>query len=147
MNEPKAQTGTHGKNDGQLLYVVDDEPMVLELTSVILQPLGYRIKTFRSPEAALRAFEVAESKPALIITDYAMGKMTGLELAAACRRIRPNQKVLLISGSVGPEVCQDAVTKPDRFLAKPYQSKQLIHEVASMLAGQQFQGSECGEQG
>ena len=145
MNEPKAQTGTHGKNDGQLLYVVDDEPMVLELASVILEPLGYTVKTFKSSEAALREFTVAESKPALIITDYAMDRMTGLELAAACRRIQPEQKVLLVSGTVGPGDCRGAAVKPDRFLAKPYQSKQLIDEVTSILTGQRFQDSERGE--
>jgi len=63
-----------------------------------------------------------------------MHTMTGLELAAACRRIRPQQKVLLLSGTVGPELLRDAPVKPDRFLAKPYQSKQLLDTVASALA-------------
>ena len=64
MNEPKAETGTHGKNDGQLLYVVDDEPMVLELASVILATTRLSIETFRSPEAALaRLRSPSQSRP------------------------------------------------------------------------------------
>jgi CheY-like chemotaxis protein len=115
--------------------VVDDEPMLLELGSAILKPLGYRVETFRSPETALRAFERAEPGPALVVTDYAMHSLTGLELASACRRIRPKQKILLVSGTVGPDILRDAPVKPDRFLAKPYQPKQLIEAVEAMLTG------------
>jgi CheY-like chemotaxis protein len=135
MNEPKAESGGRGKRGGPLIYLVDDEPMLLELASVILAPLGYTVKTYSSPEAALHAFEVAEPKPALIITDYAMHTMTGLELAAACRRIQPKQKVLLVSGTVGPDVCHGAAVIPDRYLPKPYQSKELIDAVEAVLAG------------
>lgn len=131
MNELKA---TSPSRRGQsLIYVVDDEPSLLELTSIILEPCGYTVQTFRVPESALRAFETAEPQPALVITDFAMQNMNGLELAAACRQIRPEQKVLLLSGTVGSEVLQNAPVKPDGFLAKPYQAKQLIDTVASML--------------
>jgi CheY-like chemotaxis protein len=135
MNEPKAESAGRGKGGDPLIYLVDDEPMLLELASVILEPLGYTVESYSSPESALSAFEAAEPKPALIVTDYAMHKMTGLQLAAACRQIRPKQKVLLVSGTVGPEVCHGAAVIPDRFLAKPYQSKQLIDAVESILAG------------
>ena len=57
MNEPKANSVESGQRDGVLIYVVDDEPMLLELASVILEPLGYTIETFRSPESALQAFQ------------------------------------------------------------------------------------------
>ena len=134
MNEPKPDSPARDKSGEALIYVVDDEPMLLELASVILEPLGYTIETFRAPESAVKAFTAAEPQPALIITDYAMHTMTGLELAEACRRIQPKQKVLLLSGTVGPEIFHNAPVKPDRFLAKPYQAKQLIDMVRLMLA-------------
>ena len=117
-----------------LIYIVDDEPMLLELASVILEPLGYTIETFRDPESALRAFRAANPPPRLIITDYAMHTMNGLELAEACRQVRPEQKVLLVSGTVGQDIYRNAPVKPDRFLAKPYQSKQLVEAVETILA-------------
>lgn len=135
MNKPKAESGGRGKGAGRLIYLVDDEPMLLELASVILAPLDYAIETYNSAEAASHAFEIAKPKPALIITDYAMHRMNGLELAEACRRIRPNQKVLLVSGTVGPEICEGARVLPDRFLAKPYEAKDLIDAVEAVLAG------------
>ncbi len=133
MNEPKSKTPGHGQRAEILVYVVDDEPLLLELASVILEPAGYTVETFRSPDSALRSFEAAEPKPALIITDYTMKAMSGLELAAACRRLRPEQKVLLLSGTVGPEALQNVSVEPDRFLAKPYQAEQLIDVVKSMV--------------
>jgi CheY-like chemotaxis protein len=133
MYEPKAKTLGSGRSGGVLIYVVDDEPMLLELAAVILEPLGYTIQTFRAPETALRAFKAADPPPALIITDYAMHAMTGLDLAEACRQIQPRQKVLLVSGTVGPDILCGASVKPDRFLAKPYQAKQLIDMVKAVL--------------
>jgi two-component system, cell cycle sensor histidine kinase and response regulator CckA len=134
------ETNTHmtnkadsAKDGGAEIYVVDDEPMLLELASVILEPLGYRIRTFRSAEVAIDEFKSARPQPALIITDYAMHTMNGLELIEACRRIRPGQKTLLVSGTVGPDIFQDTPIRPDRFLAKPYQAKQLVDAVKSIL--------------
>jgi CheY-like chemotaxis protein len=135
MNEPKAKSVVAGPHDGALIYVVDDEPMLLELASVILEPLGYTLETFRSPEAAIEAFKAAAPPPDLIVTDYAMHTMNGLDLVEACRRIRPRQKALLVSGTVGPEIFRHTPVQPDRFLAKPYQSKQLVDAVAATLAG------------
>jgi len=134
MNEPDAESPKSGKNGDALIYVVDDEPMLLELASVILEPLGYTVETFQDAEAALRAFAAAEPPPALLITDYAMHTMNGMELVAACHRIRPTQKTLLLSGTVREDIFHDAPVKPDRFLSKPYQAQQLIDVVRSMLA-------------
>ena len=59
--------------------------MLLELAAVILKPLGCQIVTFRDPETALR--EVPVQKPDVIVTDYAMGRMTGMDLIRECRRL------------------------------------------------------------
>jgi len=134
MNESKANNRGQGRGDGALVYVVDDEPMLLELATVILEPLGFRLETFRDAEEALRSFQSARPLPALLITDYAMHNMTGMDLMEACRRIQPQQKVLLVSGTVGPEIFEKTPNKPNRFLAKPYQAKELIEAVTSTLA-------------
>lgn len=116
-----------------MIYVVDDEPMLLEMAAVILEPLGYKVKTFRDGESAVEAFTSARPKPALIITDFQMHIMSGLALIEACRRIQPRQKILLVSGTVDERIYRNAASKPDRFLAKPYQAKQLESAVKSLL--------------
>jgi two-component system, NtrC family, sensor kinase len=117
------------------VFVVDDEPMLLELAATILQPAGFTVRTFRDPQAALTEFSAANPRPAVLVTDYAMGAMSGLDLIRECRRIEPRQKILLLSGTVDENIYDDAPVKPDRFLAKPYQSQDLIALVQSLAAG------------
>lgn len=133
MSESKSKYPGNGSSSGALIYVVDDEPMLLELASVILGPVGYLIKTFRSPDAAVEAYKSSRTPPALIITDYAMHHMNGMDLLEACRRINPKQKVLLVSGTVGADIFAKSTSKPNQFLAKPYQARELIDAVRSVL--------------
>ena len=134
MDQPKTAKSEAPQPEKALIYVVDDEPMLLELATVVLEPIGYQIRTFRDPDTAVRAFAAEPRHPALVITDYAMHTLNGLELIAACRRLQPRQKVLLLSGTVDEQIYDDLPAKPDRFLAKPYQAKQLIEAVRALLA-------------
>ena len=133
MNEPKVKSSGRGKDAQPLIYVVDDEPMLLEMASVILEPLGYNVKAFRDGESAIEAFTSARPKPALVITDFQMHAMNGLALIEACRQVQPRQKILLLSGTVDERIYRDSASKPDQFLAKPYQAKQLESAVKSLL--------------
>jgi DNA-binding NtrC family response regulator len=127
-----------GKNGTQppvaplTIFVVDDEPMLLEMAAMILTPLHFRVRTFRDPQTALAEFSAADPRPALIVTDYAMHSMNGMDLIRACRRIHPKQKIILLSGTVDESVYNNAETKPDRFLAKPYQVSDFVNLVRSL---------------
>ena len=134
MIAPEATSPQPEPQSKKMIYVVDDEAMLLELASVILRPLGCDIRTFRDPANALAAFDQANPRPALIITDYAMHSMNGMDLIQECRRIEPAQKTLLVSGTIGEEIFDDTSCKPDEFLAKPYHARQLIEVVKAMLS-------------
>jgi CheY-like chemotaxis protein len=136
MNRAKANSPESEPRGGVLIYLVDDEPMLLELASVILEPRGYTVETFRSPETALQAFQAAETPPAVIVTDYAMHTMSGLDLVEACRKIRPEQKAVLVTGTIAPDILRGAPVQPNRFLTKPYYAKELIDAVEAVLAEQ-----------
>jgi len=116
-----------------LLYVVDDEPMLLELAGIILKPAGYRLQVFRDPQQALDAFAAADPVPDLILTDYSMQTMNGRRLMEACRKLRRRQKFLMVSGTVDEHFFDDSPVKPNRFLAKPYKPKQLLDSVRATL--------------
>jgi two-component system, cell cycle sensor histidine kinase and response regulator CckA len=133
MSDTKATTRQPGNGGQQLIYVVDDEPMLLELASVILEPQGYAVKTFRDPELVLEAFQAAAPRPELIISDYAMHTMNGMDLVTRLRAMEPRQKILLVSGTVGADVFANAPSKPNQFLAKPYQAHQLTEAVKSLI--------------
>ncbi len=133
MSEKKSNNSKTTGNSGALIYVVDDEPMLLELATVILEPQGYHLQTFRDPEMALQTFDAAKPRPDLLITDYAMHQMNGMQLIEKFRNLEPRLKILLVSGTVGEDIFQNSRVKPDKFLAKPYQSNDFIVAVKALL--------------
>jgi CheY-like chemotaxis protein len=129
MNSPDNKA----HNAAITIFVVDDEPLLLDLAAAILQPMGFNVQTFRDPQTALAAFPAA--KPTVVVTDYAMGEMNGLDLVRECKRINPNQKILLLSGTVDESIYAELLHKPDRFLAKPYQVREFIESIKKLVAG------------
>jgi len=125
VSEKKGPKGT--------IFVVDDEPMLLELAEAILAPLGYEVRTFRDPDSALEAYRTASVPPAVVVTDYSMVHMSGQQLLNACRKLHPDQKVLMVSGTVEEDVFDKKENQPTAFLPKPYQSKELLDAVAALL--------------
>jgi CheY-like chemotaxis protein len=129
MNEAKPDSTS---SSSMLVFIVDDEPMLLDLAATILQPLGYEVRTFRDPKVALAEFPAA--KPMVLVTDYAMGGMNGMDLIRECKRLNPAQKIMLLSGTVDESIYNNEAAKPDLFLAKPYQIKAFVDAVRQ-LAG------------
>jgi CheY-like chemotaxis protein len=116
-----------------LIYIVDDEALLLDLAEASLAPGGYRIKKFADPANALKSFAREKPKPDILVTDYAMGKMNGLELLEKCRTFNPQLKCVLLSGTVGAEVVLNAPAKVDQFVGKPYQPQNLFDLVQRVL--------------
>jgi CheY-like chemotaxis protein len=129
-----SMNGNPSNNAPVTIFVVDDEPMLLEMAVMILEPLHFRVRTFRDPQTALAEFSAANPRPALIVTDYAMHSMSGIDLIRECRRIHPKQKIILLSGTVDESIYTKAEVKPDRFLAKPYQVSDFVTLVQSLAA-------------
>ena len=124
--------GTPSQSAPVTIFVVDDEPMLLEMAVMILEPLNFRVRTFRDPQTAIAEFSAAKPRPALIVTDYAMHSMNGMDLIRECRRIHPKQKIILLSGTVDESIYTKAEVKPDRFLAKPYQVSDFVTLIQSL---------------
>lgn len=117
-----------------LIYVVDDEAMIVTLIEAILAPAGYRLELFRDPKVLLQRLAETKQKPQLLISDFAMGAVNGLELIQRARAAHPTLRTLLISGTVDERFARLGAVQPDRFLAKPFQSRTLIDAVTSVLA-------------
>lgn len=116
-----------------LIYLVDDEELLLDMAEVALRSEGYTLKRFLNPEAAFQAFTDEPRKPSLLLTDYAMAPINGLELSAKCKSAHPPLKVLLVSGTVDSDFVQNAPVQVDCFIAKPYKPAHLASTVRSLL--------------
>ncbi|HLX71991.1 MAG TPA: response regulator [Verrucomicrobiae bacterium] len=131
MGASKAKKAA-AQSPGPRIFVVDDEPLLLEMAARILG--RYQIQTFSDPEKALAAYSSAQMPPDLVITDFAMHKMDGLDLIRECRRLHPGQKIVLLSGTVDETIYHGTGVRPDRFLEKPYKPGELAEVVQDILA-------------
>ena len=132
MSQPTKLKRKTGTKRGPLIYLVDDEPLLLDLAEVTLQH-DYFVKKFLDPAMALKSFRKESMPPALLITDYAMGKINGIELLTKCKELSPGLKTLLLSGTAGAEIVLNAPVRVDRFLGKPYVPSVLLDTVRQLL--------------
>lgn len=115
------------------IFVVDDEPMIAEIVGSILDLEGFNSRIFTDPKKAYEAFAEADPKPGLLMTDYVMTPMNGMELIHKCRTLSPALKTILYSGNVSEDITNLYVFKPDAFLEKPFLPKTLLDLVHTVL--------------
>lgn len=131
-NEPESPSKSVGGNS--LVFIVDDEPLVGGVVETILQMDGFETRYFSNPQVALKAFETASPRPRLLVTDFVMGAVNGMELIDHCVRLDPFLKTVLYSGNVGEEIMRNYLVQPDRFVSKPFHPKQLSEVVRDLLS-------------
>lgn len=117
----------------QAVFVVDDNALLVEFAAAVLEAAGYAVKPFSDPKAVLRAMHDANPKPAILVTDYDMGGMNGLELIVSSHQIHPSLKTILVSGTVDSSISVNHAAKVHRFLGKPYEPAQLRKMVAELI--------------
>ncbi len=113
------------------MLVVDDDALVLMGTADGIEFLGHAVIQAGSGARALEILRIGHRIDALV-TDYEMPGMTGLDLAVAARRLRPDLPVLLISGYA--ELPEHARGLPR--LAKPFRHAELSRRLGEILPGQ-----------
>jgi signal transduction histidine kinase len=112
------------------ILVVDDDVLIAESTVSLLEDLGHEVILANSGREALRLLN-AGAWPDLMITDYAMPEMTGVELSVAVRKIRPELPILLATGFAD---LRDVGTTDLPRLTKPYTQDQLATEIVRLMS-------------
>jgi CheY-like chemotaxis protein len=114
------------------LLVVDDDPMLRDLETEILRLHGY---TVLPAEGAAEALRLAREAAAihLLITDYSMPEVDGLELTRRFREVHPKTPVLMVSGSKLPVRRRAAHLDLFGILEKPFEFNELLRKVRTLL--------------
>ncbi len=110
------------------VLVVDDDPVVLHTLSVVLRDEGHDVVTAAKPSEALAA--AAARRFDLVLTDYSMPEMNGLELAAKLRAIAPNLPIALITAQPGQLSAEVDPVPTLRTLYKPVK----LDDLRSLLS-------------
>jgi CheY-like chemotaxis protein len=119
------------------VLVVDDDLLVLENTAAMLEDLGHTVVEARSGEEALALLRRTRTVD-LVVTDYAMPGMTGLQLAGAVAAERPGTVILLSSGYA--ELPSDARSSLQR-LSKPFDQAALAKAIEAAMHEDERAGS------
>jgi CheY-like chemotaxis protein len=112
------------------VFVVDDEPVIATTLAYILCQEGYDALSFVDPEQALEAFRLR--CPDLLISDFMMPRLTGVDLAIQASALCQRCRVLLFSGQAGTnDLLNSAREQGHEFqlLSKPVPPPHLIQLV------------------
>jgi CheY-like chemotaxis protein len=101
---------------GAILVLVDDNPHGLIARRTVLEELGYVVHTCQSGDEALKL--LVSNKVDLVITDFRMPNMDGVELIARLRQLRTDLPIILLSGFVEPLGLTEKSTGADVVLSK-----------------------------
>lgn len=126
----KAPTGT------ETVLLVEDEPAVRELTTTLLERLGYTVLATGSPNEAIRMVEKHDSKIHLLVTDVVMPEMNGLDLWQQLGAMRPDMKCLFVSGYAANIIAnRNVLDEGIRFLQKPFSRDVFAVKLREALSG------------
>ncbi len=115
------------------ILLVDDEPSVLRYTKTLLEISNYHVDTVNSGEEALNRMNKGPA-PSLIVLDMVMPGMDGLQTLEHCKKIDPEQKVVMISClNDTNKVVQAIKLGASDYLTKPFQLDQLQGAVRRAL--------------
>ena len=115
------------------IYVVDDEPHVAELYTIVLESADCQVHAFHDRADALAALKAARKKPSLLITDYQGPSMPVEWFMHQCLVIHPALRILMVSGFNQAEV-RFSRARPDRYIQKPFDLERFQREVRATLA-------------
>ncbi len=119
---------TKNYDEKKAVLFVDDEDMVLEVGSLMLQKLGYSVLTASNGHEAIEILK--ENKVAFVILDMRMPGMNGYEIYQQLKKIQPKVKILLASGYTGDQSEKELIRFGfDGFIQKPFNFKQLSEKI------------------
>ncbi|MEO7985655.1 MAG: PAS domain S-box protein [Gemmatimonadales bacterium] len=119
---------------GEMILLVEDEPMVRRVVGRVLIDFGYRVAEAGNGREALAWLAGTDSAPALVVTDLIMPEMGGRELAAQVAERFPSVPVLFTSGYTDNEVVRRELVEESRpFLQKPLIPETLLRTVRDLL--------------
>jgi PAS domain S-box-containing protein len=136
-SSPEADLGDSGErkiNGTETILLAEDDDAVRGLARELLEARGYHVLEAENGSAALLHIENHVGAIDMLLTDVIMPEISGSELAERALKIRPELKVLYMSGYTDKSVVHRGVIEPDvNFIQKPFSSNDLTSKVREVL--------------
>ncbi|ORJ59586.1 hybrid sensor histidine kinase/response regulator [Geothermobacter hydrogeniphilus] len=124
-----------GRVDSEMkdcIVVVDDERIILELTSMILTSRGYEVHTAEDGVAGVEL--VRRHQPSVVLLDYMMPKMDGLTALKLIREEYPSSYVVMFTGKGSEEIAVELMKAgASDYILKPFSNHDLIDRIEQVL--------------
>jgi len=116
------------------VLLVDDEEMIIDVGSQILENLGYSVLSARSGTDAIEVYQVHQDEIILVILDMIMPDLGGGETYDRLRKINPEIKILLSSGySIDGQASEIMDRGCNGFIQKPFNIKKLSRKIRDVI--------------
>ena len=114
------------------ILVVDDEKIILELTSMILKSKGFNVLTANGGEEGLRL--VDEYNPSVVLLDYMMPVMDGMTVLKKIRKSFPDTYVIMFTGKGSEEIAVELMKAgASDYVLKPFNNQDLVERIENVL--------------
>jgi two-component system, cell cycle sensor histidine kinase and response regulator CckA len=131
---PQEKTEEIPLSRGETVLVVEDEPVILKMSTKMLEKLGYRVVTASTPGEAIRLASAHPGEIHLVITDVVMPEMNGRELAERLQSVYPGITILFMSGYTADVIAHRGVlNEGTNFIQKPFSMKELAVKVREAM--------------
>ena len=114
------------------ILIVDDEQMILELTSMVLDSRGFAVQTV---DNATDGYEIIErEQPSLVLLDYMMPRVNGLDALKEIRARFPDTYLIMFTGKGSEEVAVELMKAgASDYILKPFSNAKLVERIESVL--------------
>ncbi len=115
---------------------IDDDASVLSLIELLLRRQGFRVTTFLQPTAALEVIRANPADVHLVVTDYNMPELAGVDVARAVKQIRKDLPIAITSGYIDEELRADAEQAcAQALVSKPFVSFEFTKTIRQLILG------------
>lgn len=134
--EPKRTevTAKSAKRGDEVILLVEDEPTILDIVSLILKEQGYTLLAAKTPNEAMQLASQHAGPIHLLITDVILPEMNGKDLAEKLQTLYPQLKCLYMSGYTADIIAQHGVLNEGvHFIQKPFSLSDMAAKVRDAL--------------
>ena len=122
------------RGNGELVLIVDDEPAIGEIASVILRGHGYRTLVAADGHEALTLFRENCGAIRLVVSDFMMPRLDGPATIREMRRIQPDIQTIIITGlGEDSRIAEAKAAGTNTVIAKPFTAEQLLTAIHPLL--------------
>jgi len=144
LNSPLLSQNTSGSDalhllkrlngNNKTILVIDDEPMVLRMTTRLLERSGFQVVTANNGRQGVEIFQAEASKFSCVLSDLTMPQMNGEEVLNKIKQIQPDARVVLMTGYTEQEANRRFEGRGlDGFLQKPFALQELLEMLEKVL--------------